>query len=81
MFRHIVGFALLGFLVLVGVRLAFDLFGLTLALAATVAILGAAGYVGYLLLQVLSPTAAAKLQRWIDRTASELRPGSGVRNR
>ena len=81
MFRHIVGLALLGLMVLVAIRLAFGLFGLVLGLTVTLVVLAAAGYLGYLILQMLSPTTAAKLRRWFDRSAGEIRPGPETRNR
>jgi hypothetical protein len=67
-FRHIVGLALLGLAVVLGIRLALGLFGLVLGLSVTILLLAVAGYLGYTIVLMLSPSTAAKLRRLIDRT-------------
>jgi hypothetical protein len=62
MLRRILGFALLAFVVLLALKVAFALLGTLLGLAMVVVAFAAMGYVMYLILRVFSPATAARVR-------------------
>jgi hypothetical protein len=65
MIRKILAFAILAAVALLALKLVFGILGVLVALAVSILVLAAFGYVGYLLLRVVSPHAAARVREVI----------------
>ena len=71
MIRKILGYALFAVVALLVLKIALGLLGVVIGLAVTVVVLAALGYACYVVLRVLSPTAAARSREAIGgRVAS-----------
>lgn len=71
MIRKILGYALFAVVALLVLKIALGLLGVVIGLAVTVVVLAALGYACYVVLRVLSPTAAARIREAIGgRVAS-----------
>lgn len=70
MIRKILGFALFAVVALLVLKIALGLLGVLIGLAVTVVVLAALGYACYVVLRVLSPTAAARIREAIRGRAA-----------
>ena len=70
MIRKILGFALFAVVALLVLKIALGLLGVLIGLAVTVVVLAALGYACYVVLRVLSPTAAARIHEAIRGRAA-----------
>ena len=68
MIRRILGFALIAFVALIVLKIAFGLLGVLIGLAVSLLVLAAMGYVFYLLLRVFSPATAERIRQMIRGT-------------
>jgi hypothetical protein len=74
--RRTLGFALLAIAAWLMLEVAVAFFGAVLAIAVTVLVFAAAGYIVYLVVRVFSPTAAEKVRNLI-RGHPPTSPGAG----
>lgn len=74
MIRKILTFAVLALVALFVIKIAFALLGVVLGLTVMVLVLAAMGYVLYLVLRVVSPQTAARVQDFIRRTGRRTAP-------
>jgi threonine/homoserine/homoserine lactone efflux protein len=65
MFRSILGFAIFAVLAWLGLKIVFSVLGGLIGLAMTVLWLAGIGYLGYLVLRVVSPSTAEKVRDMI----------------
>lgn len=68
MIRKILGFALIAFVALIVLKIAFGLLGVLIGLAVSLLVLAAMGYVFYLVLRVFSPATADRIREMIRGT-------------
>jgi hypothetical protein len=74
MIRKILAFAVLAFVALFVIKVAFALLGVLIGLAVTVLVLAAMGYVVYLVLRIVSPKTAAQVRNFIRGAGRPVRP-------
>jgi hypothetical protein len=68
MIRKILGFALIAFVALIVVKIAFGLLGVLIGLAVSLLVLAAMAYLLYLVVRVVSPATADRIRQMIRGT-------------